>query len=97
MPSALQAFNRVLAVAPSPGSALAQAAYLGEHGHPQLGLDHLDYFKTLPVGPKPGVGMPRIHAWVLQKQGWWKTETDYLRKTLEQDAEAKAAERHPDA
>ena len=95
--AALQAFNRALAVAPSPGSALAQAAYLGEHGHPQLGLDHLDYFDTLPAGPKPWVGMPRIHAWVLQKQGWWKTETDYLRKTLEQDAAAKAAERHPDA
>ena len=95
--AALQAFNRALAVAPSPGSALAQAAYLGEHGHPQLGLDHLDYFDTLPAGPKPWVGMPRIHAWVLQKQGWWKTENDYLRKTLEQDAAAKAAERHPDA
>lgn len=98
--AALQAFNRALAVAPSPGSALAQAAYLGAHGHPKLGLDHLDYFDTLPAGPKPGVGMPRVHAWVLRKQGWWKTETDYLRKTLEQDAKAeaaKAAKATPDA
>jgi tetratricopeptide (TPR) repeat protein len=89
--AALQAFNRALAAAPGPGSALAQAAYLGAHGYPQLGLDHLDYFDTLPSGPKPGVGMPRIHAWVLREQGWWKTETDYLRKTLEKDAKAKTA------
>jgi len=89
--TALQAFNTALAAAPGPGSALAQAAYLGAHGYPQLGLDHLDYFDTLPPGPKPGVGMPRIHAWVLRQQGWWKTETDYLRNTLEQDARAKAA------
>ena len=95
--AALQAFNLALAVAPSPGSALAQAAYLGAHGHPQLGIAHLDYFDTLPAGPKPGVGMPRIHAWVLRKQGWWKTETDYLRKTLEQDAKTKAAKGASDA
>ena len=95
--AALQAFNRALAVAPGPGSALAQAAYLGAHGYPQLGLDHLDYFDTLPPGPEPGVGMPRIHAWVLRQQGWWKTETDYLRKTLEQDAKAKTAKAASDA
>jgi tetratricopeptide (TPR) repeat protein len=95
--AALQAFNRALAAAPGPGSALAQAAYLGAHGYPQLGLDHLDYFDTLPPGPKPGIGMPRIYAWVLHGQGWWKTETDYLRKTLEQDAKAKEAEGTPGA
>ena len=89
--AALQSFNRALATASNPGAALQQAAYLGSHGYPQLGLDHLDYFGTLPAGPKPGVGMPRIHAWILRKQGWWKTETDYLRTTLEQDAKAKAA------
>jgi len=95
--AALQAFNRALAAAPGSDSALAQAAYLGAHGYPQLGLDHLDYFDTLPPGPKPGVGMPRIHAWVLREQGWWKTETDYLRKTLEKDAKAKTAKDVPGA
>jgi tetratricopeptide (TPR) repeat protein len=95
--AALQAFNRALAARPDLGSALAQAAYLGAHGYPQLGLDHLDYFGTLPPGPKPEVGMPRIHAWVLRKQGWWRTETDHLRKTLEQDATAKAAKEASDA
>jgi len=87
----LTAFNRALAASPNPGSALQQAAYLGSHGYPQLGLTHLDYFATLPAGPKPGIGMPRIHAWVLRKQGWWPEETAYLRKNLEEDAAARAA------
>lgn len=90
--AALQAFNRALAAAPDPGSALQQAAYLGMHGYPKLGLAHLDYFASLPPGPKPGFGMPLIHAWVLHKEGWWKTETTYLRKTLETDATSKTAD-----
>jgi tetratricopeptide (TPR) repeat protein len=86
---ALASFNRALAAAPKPGSALQQAAYLGSRGYSRLGLAHLDYFATLPPGPKPGIGMPRIHAWVLREQGWWEKETAHLRETLEQDAKAK--------
>jgi hypothetical protein len=89
--AALQAFNLALAAAPDPGTALQQAAYLGAHGYPRFGLTHLDYFASLPPGPKPGFGMPRIHAWVLRKQGWWETETAHLRKTLETDAASKTA------
>ncbi len=88
---ALASFNRALGASVDPGAALQQAAYLGAHGYPQLGLAHLDYFQTLPSGQKPGLGMPRIHAWVLQQQGWWKSETAHLRKTLEDDVTAKAA------
>jgi tetratricopeptide (TPR) repeat protein len=86
---ALASFNRALAAAPNPDSALQQAAYLGSQGYPKLGLAHLDYFDTLPPGPQPGVGMPRIHAWVLREQGWWPKETTRLRRTLEEDALAK--------
>jgi tetratricopeptide (TPR) repeat protein len=89
--AALASFNRALAVLPNPDSALEQAAYLGSHGYPKLGLAHLDYFATLPPGPKPGFGMPRIHAWVLKEQSWWPREMAYLRKTLETDAAAKNA------
>jgi hypothetical protein len=88
--AALESFNHALATLPNPGSALEQAAYLGSHGYPQLGLAHLDYYATLPPGSKPGIGMPRIHAWVLRKQGWWPKETAYLRKNLTADAAAKA-------
>lgn len=92
--AALQAFNRALAAAPDPGSALEQAAYFGAHGYPKLGLAHLDYFATLPPAPKPGFGMARIHAWVLARQGWWPHELAYLRGNLQADAAARAA--HPD-
>lgn len=88
--AALDAFNRALAASANPGSALQQAAYLGSHGYPELGLQHLDYFASLPRGPKAGIGMPRVHARLLREQGWWKTETAYLHKTLAQDARAKA-------
>ncbi|HET7664001.1 MAG TPA: tetratricopeptide repeat protein [Rhodanobacteraceae bacterium] len=88
---ALKHFNLALAAAPKPGVALQQAAYFGSHGYPQLGLAHLDYFATLPPGPKPGMGMPRIHAWVLRIQDWWPKETAYLRKTLAADAAARQA------
>lgn len=96
--AALQAFNRALAAAPSPGSALEQAAYLGARGYPRLGLAHLDFFATLPPARKPPFGMARIHAWVLDRQGWWPKELAYLRGNLqsgalESDAAAKAA--HP--
>src|SRR5690348_4889752 len=86
---ALAAFDRALAVWPRPEVALQQAAYLGSHGFPREGLQHLDYSTTLPPGPRPGFGMPRIHAWVLREQGWWRNETARLRTTLESDAAVK--------
>jgi len=87
--AALQSFNRALTMDPKPGPALQQAAYLGSHGYPKLGLAHLDYFVSLPPAPKPAFGMPRIHAWVLRKQDWWPKETAYLRRNLEADAAVK--------
>jgi hypothetical protein len=93
--AALQSFNRALAKGPNPGAALQQAAYLGSHGYPSLGLSHLDFFAHLPPEPKPGVGMPRIHAWVLHEQGWWPKELAYLRKNLETDAAARATTGSP--
>jgi len=88
---ALAAFNRAIAISPSPGSALQQAAYFGAHGYPEFGLAHLDYFASLPHVSKAAFGMPRIHAWVLREQGWWPTEGSYLRTNLEEDAAVKNA------
>jgi tetratricopeptide (TPR) repeat protein len=88
---ALVAFNRALATNPGPDVALEQAATMGAHGYPSYGLQHLDYFATLPPGPQPGFGMARLHAWVLRAQGWWPTETAYLRKNLAADAAAQQA------
>ncbi|HEX5961476.1 MAG TPA: hypothetical protein VFY97_09560, partial [Rhodanobacteraceae bacterium] len=95
--TALLDFNRALAQKPEPATALGQAATLGASGYPALGLAHLDYYATLPPGPKPGLGMPRIHAWALREQGWWRKETAHLRKTLGQDVKAKSATKASDA
>lgn len=71
-----------LAADPGPAVALRQAASRGSTGHPRLGLAHLDDFGALTPGPKPSLGMPRIHAWVLQKQRWWPNELARMRKVL---------------
>jgi hypothetical protein len=92
---ALAAFDHALSTRPDPGVALRQAAYLGSHGFPREGLQHLGYFATLPPGPMPGFGMPRIHAWVLREQGWWPKEIARLRTTLASDAAAKQTEGAP--
>ena len=83
--AALHDFNIALAQVPRPGTALAQAATLGAAGYPALGVAHLDYFGTLVVPHETGLSMRHIHAWVLHKQDWWRTQTAYLRARLEAD------------
>jgi protein O-mannosyl-transferase len=92
----LHEFDRALAFEPRPGTALEQAAILGSRGLPRLGLEHLDYFATLPAPPRPGWGMPRAHAWVLRHQHYWEHETARLHATLAADAAAQSGNaRHP--
>lgn len=86
---ALREFDRALALEPRPGAALEQAAILGSHGQPELGLEHLDYFAKLPPPPTSGWGMAQLHAWVLRHQHYWQNETARLRSTLSADANAK--------
>jgi tetratricopeptide (TPR) repeat protein len=86
----LSQFNRALALNPRTEAALKQAAILGSNGFPKLGLAHLEYHATLPPAPPPGWGMPRIHAWVLHHQHYWKNEAAHLRATLAADAMARA-------
>lgn len=88
---ALADFDLALKQHPYPGTALGQAAMLASAGYPRLGLAHLDYFETLPRPPAPGFGMQRVHAWVLQRQGYWQHELAHLRKAMETAARAGAA------
>ena len=80
---ALRDFNLALEQAPQPATALGQAATLARAGYPNLGLAHLDYFETLPRSHAPGFGMPRIHAWVLQRQHYWQHEIAHLRQSMQ--------------
>lgn len=88
--AALADFDRALSLDPKPDAALEQAAALGAHGDPALGLAHLEYWRMLPAPGKPAFGMPRIHAWVLTQQHYWQHETEHLRATLITDAAAQS-------
>lgn len=83
---ALSDFNLALEQAPGPAIALSQAATLGVADHPCLGLMHLDHFAALPKRRETGFSMTRLHAWVLQRQGYWDREINNLRHELENAA-----------
>jgi hypothetical protein len=84
---ALAEFNRALDDQVRVPAALKQAALLGASGFPQQGLAHLDHLAAEPVHAyQPEVGMPRIHALVLQHQDYWPKELARLRATLRDDA-----------
>ncbi|MGB5851326.1 MAG: tetratricopeptide repeat protein [Rhodanobacter sp.] len=93
--SALAEFNRALDSQVRVPAALKQAALLGAHGFPKQGLAHLDHLAAEPGQRyRPGFGMPRVHAWVLERQHYWPNELAHLRATLRDDAahQARTAE-----
>jgi hypothetical protein len=89
--TALAEFNHALDKQVRISAALKQAALLGSHGFPKQGLAHLDHLAVEPKQAyKAGFGMPRIHAWVLQRQQYWPKELARLRATLRDDAARQA-------
>jgi hypothetical protein len=90
--TALTEFNRALDEQVRVSAALKQAALLGARGFPHQGLAHLDHLAGEPAQAyEPGFGMPRIHAWVLQRQHYWPNELAHLRATLREDATKQAS------
>lgn len=86
-PAALGFFDEALDQQVRPPIALRQAALLGSSGYPELGLRHLQHYEAVRrLEEKPDAGMPRIHAWVLELQGYWDNELRHLRHTLTDDA-----------
>lgn len=84
--AALEHFNHALKLQVREGFALEQAARLGAAGRPDLGLAHLDHYVSISSQEYvPESGMPRIHAWVLKRQGYWAIEHRHLRETLLQN------------
>jgi len=81
-------FNIALRLEPKPAAALEQAAILGGSGHPKEGLSHLDFYATLEVAPmRPNQGMPWLHQWILERQGYWPQEIQRMRLLLNRDAQ----------
>ncbi|MFK2872297.1 tetratricopeptide repeat protein [Dyella lipolytica] len=84
---ALADFNYALDLNVRAPIALEQAALLGSMGYQRQGLAHLDHYeavrdRTVP----PNIGMPQVHAWILQHQQYWPKEMAHLRTTLSEDA-----------
>ncbi|HEY8586613.1 MAG TPA: tetratricopeptide repeat protein [Rhodanobacter sp.] len=89
--TALVDFNRALDAQVRIAAALKQAALLGSAGFPEQGLAHLDHLDAEPRKHYlPAFGMPRIHAWVLERQQYWPKELARLRATLREDARQQA-------
>jgi hypothetical protein len=90
--AALALFDEALAQDIRPDAAARQAATLGSKGYAALGLRHLDYYDTLaPRRSRPGLGMARVHEWVLERQGYWDSEFAALRAALHEDIAQRAA------
>jgi hypothetical protein len=90
--AALADFNRAIDQQVRVEAALKQAALLGGAGHPELGLAHLAHYDVVAATNQayhPPFGMARLHAWVLERQGYWDRELERLRATLRQDARNK--------
>lgn len=84
---ALVHFNAAFDADPSAASALQQAATLAAAGRPDLALLHLDHLDAAKARlRKPAFGMPAIHAWLLDRDGYWDGEARRLRGILGEDA-----------
>lgn len=87
--AALADFTQALDLQVRPEMALQAAATLGAAGYPSHGLLLLDHYEAAGGNAaKPGFGMSRLHAWVLDRQHYWQHELDHLRRQLALDAKA---------
>jgi len=84
---ALREFRNALDAWPSPDAAAQQSALLASSGHPAEGLALLDHYASVaPLRKRPtGWNMPRLHQWVLERQGYWPHEFAELRRKMRED------------
>jgi len=84
--AALADFERAIDWAARPGVALEGAALLGSAGYPGQGRRLLDHYMLVEKdAPKPGVGMPMVHEYILRRQNYWPRELDHIRRQLDAD------------
>jgi hypothetical protein len=89
---ALQHFNRALAAFTTPDVAARQVSTLARNGYFRQALQHLDNYERLKSNIRlPGRGMPRLHAKVLEWQGYWPHEMAALRMKLHAEIDAKSS------
>lgn len=85
-------FNALLTDSPSESTAFEQAQALNAAGYPVLALELLNHFAILPSDAYQGIGMTRLHALVLRKQGFWQDRLYTLHKSLEMQVEIKTGQ-----
>jgi len=90
---ALREFNAGLSILPTPSNALLQAAALGSAGYPSQGLQHLQYFRSLPKEAISIRDMPSLHLWLLGRMGYWASELEHVESQLRNDARLTAEEK----
>ena len=85
--AALAQFNAALDAWPTPQAAAKQSALLASNQAYAQGLAHLDHYAAIQSRRKRTAGwdMRRIHAWVLEHQGFWEKELSRLRTTIKSD------------
>lgn len=75
--------HAVLQQSPEAETAARNAALLATAGQYRLALAQLDAFERNPRREHGvGGGMPKVHAWVLRRQGYWERELRILREKL---------------
>jgi hypothetical protein len=90
-PGALRHFDSALLAHPTPDVAARQAAMLARHGRYREALAHIDLYERERVRMQaPARGMPWLHAWVLDRQGYWPREMAVLRAKLHAEIAATA-------
>ena len=85
--AALREFRSALDAWPTPDAAAQQSALLASSGHPAEGLALLDHYAAIaPLRKRAGGwNMPRVHEWVLERQGYWRNEFAELRRKMRAD------------
>ena len=93
--TALRDFNASLSAFPTPDGALLHAALLGSAGFSPLGIQHLEYYKTLSPADRHPQAMVAIHLWLLDKDGYWSSEFAHMESELRADSTSKGQETMP--
>lgn len=84
--AALADFEQAIDWVARPGVALEGAALLGSAGYPGHGRRLLDHYTSVAKdAPKPGLGMPLLHEYILRRQNYWPRELDHIRRQLDAD------------
>jgi len=77
-------FRQSLLAEVRPEVAAAQAALLIDAGYHREAMQQLDYYESVSDRQaRPPLGMPRVHDWLLRRQGYWQDVFARLRASAQ--------------